>query len=119
MAGDQIFSGRAERFRDRIYGSAKGELRLELVWRDMLEHLPLQGAALDCWDAGGGTYWNEKRWQAPGPVLLDESGPDYKGEWHFVEVYVRLNSIADGIGQNDGVVQQWIDGESVFDEGGP
>lgn len=53
-ADDQVFSGRAERFRDRIYGSSKGTLRLELVWRDMLEQLPLQDEPLRCWDAGGG-----------------------------------------------------------------
>lgn len=54
MTGDQIFEGRAERFQNRIYGTAKGQLRLELVWRDMCEHLPLTGTALDVWDAGGG-----------------------------------------------------------------
>ena len=77
MAGDQIFSGRAERFRDRIYGSAKGELRLELVWRDMLEHLPLQSAALDCWDAGGGLGQISARLASLGHrVVLSEPAED-------------------------------------------
>ena len=53
MMSDHIFEGRAERFRDRIYGTAKGKLRLELVWRDMCEQLPLQGNALQRRSAEG------------------------------------------------------------------
>lgn len=54
MTEDQVFNGRAERFKDKIYGSSKGELRLALVWRDMQAQLPLQQSPLRCWDAGGG-----------------------------------------------------------------
>lgn len=77
MTSDQVFSGRAERFRDRIYGSAKGELRLELVWRDMLAQLPLQQTALDCWDAGGGLGQISSRLAALGHrVVLSEPAAD-------------------------------------------
>lgn len=53
---DISFDGRAERFVERIYGSAKGELRLALVWQDLCRSLPaLTGPApLRVWDAGGG-----------------------------------------------------------------
>jgi S-adenosylmethionine-dependent methyltransferase len=60
MSGDNRehagFEGRAERFVERIYGSVKGELRLQMLWDDMLGAIPPLAAAppLRVWDAGGG-----------------------------------------------------------------
>ncbi len=55
MIEDRSFDGVAERFARRIYGSPKGELRLQLIWRDMQETIPpLASAPLKVWDAGGG-----------------------------------------------------------------
>jgi len=53
---DVNFDGRAERFVERIYGSAKGELRLNLLWEDMLANIPTlgSGSPLRIWEAGGG-----------------------------------------------------------------
>jgi len=52
---DVNFDGRAERFVERIYGSAKGELRLSLLWEDMLANIPsLGGPPIRVWEAGGG-----------------------------------------------------------------
>lgn len=53
---DISFDGRAERFVERIYGSAKGELRLALLWEDMLAAIPplAEPGTLRIWDAGGG-----------------------------------------------------------------
>jgi S-adenosylmethionine-dependent methyltransferase len=50
------FDGRAERFVQRIYGSAKGELRLRMLWDDMLANIPAlqQPQPLRVWEAGGG-----------------------------------------------------------------
>lgn len=77
MSEDQVFSGRAERFKDKIYGSSKGELRLALVWRDMQEQLPLQQAGLHCWDAGGGLGQISARLAALGhQVCLSEPASD-------------------------------------------
>ena len=74
---DQIFSGRAERFRDRIYGRPKGQLRLELLWRDMCEQLPLAGAPLRVWDAGAGLGQISRRLVEAGHCLtLSEPAPD-------------------------------------------
>jgi PKD repeat protein len=73
------------------------------------------GHSTACWDAGGGTFWNEKTWAATRPYFLDAPGAGYKNDWHFVEVYVRLNSIVAGIGLTDGVVQYWFDGQVVLD----
>lgn len=74
---DQIFSGRAERFRERIYGRPKGQLRLELLWRDMREQLPLTGAPLKVWDAGGGLGQISQRLVEAGHrVTLSEPAAD-------------------------------------------
>lgn len=54
---DSSFDGRAGRFVERIYGSAKGELRLTLLWEDMCAFIPGlggEGAPLHIWEAGGG-----------------------------------------------------------------
>lgn len=77
MMSDHIFEGRAERFRDRIYGTAKGKLRLELVWRDMCEQLPLQGDALAVWDAGAGLGQISQRLAELGHrVIMSEPAAD-------------------------------------------
>ena len=77
MATDHVFEGRAERFRDRIYGTAKGKLRLELVWRDMCDQLPLAGNALRVWDAGAGLGQISQRLAAAGHrVILSEPSAD-------------------------------------------
>jgi hypothetical protein len=66
--------------------------------------------------ASGAVHWNGKMWTA-GQVYFDSSAgsPRYKGDWHLVEAYFRLNSIANGIGQRDGVLQYWYDGTLVID----
>lgn len=77
MSEDQVFSGRAQRFRDKIYGSSKGELRLALVWRDMQEQLALNDHTLTCWDAGGGLGQISARLAALGHrVCLSEPASD-------------------------------------------
>ncbi len=67
-----------------------------------------------CWNAGA-NYWNEKTFSAGQPYFTDAPGPGYKNDWHQVEVYVELNSIQGGIGQNDGVIRYWFDGDLVME----
>ena len=67
-----------------------------------------------CWNAGA-NYWNEKAFSASQPYFTDNPGPGYKNDWHHVEVYVELNSIQGGIGQNDGVIRYWFDGALALD----
>jgi hypothetical protein len=63
-----------------------------------------------------GTYWyNGKTWRSSQAVFVNAAGPNYKGDWHKVEVYFQLNSIVNGIGQRDGVAQYWVDGVLVID----
>jgi hypothetical protein len=62
----------------------------------------------------GGIHGNRKYWSASQPYFLDAPGPGYKNDWHHVEAYVQLNSIENGIGVNDGVIQYWFDGQLVI-----
>ena len=63
-----------------------------------------------------GTTWvNGKAWQSAGPVFLPNPGTGYKNNWNEVEAYFKLNSIVNGIGQPDGVVQYWFNGQLVID----
>lgn len=76
---DSSFDGRAERFVERIYGSAKGELRLQMLWDDMLENIPplRAGAALHIWEAGGGAGQMAGRLAAAGHrILLSDVSAD-------------------------------------------
>ena len=51
-----IFDDLADHFARKIYGSKKGNLRLTLLWEDMLQQLPVLtgGQPLDILEAGGG-----------------------------------------------------------------
>ncbi|HVX38570.1 MAG TPA: hypothetical protein VHB25_03270 [Gemmatimonadaceae bacterium] len=72
------------------------------------------GTPADCY-ANGGTWYNAKYWYSRIPIFVNAPGAGYKGDWHEVEAYVALNSIANGIGQRDGVAQYWVDGALVID----
>lgn len=67
----------------------------------------------DCYRAGS-TYRNGKSWKSKTINFTNNRGGSYKGDWHRVETFVKLNSIVDGKGVNDGVVQMWVDGKSVL-----
>lgn len=63
-----------------------------------------------------GTQWyNGKTWRSAQPAFVDATGPNYKGDWHKVEAYFKLNSIVNGIAQRDGVAQSWVDGVLYVD----
>ena len=67
----------------------------------------------ECFDFG--TYWyNDK--QLNGPVVFQPNpGPGYKSDWNFVEAYFQLNTIVNGVGQANGVVQYWFNGTLIID----
>ncbi len=79
MGTDIHFDQLAERFERKIYGSAKGELRLQLLWDDLLAVLPsLQdGPPLAVLDAGGGLGQLSLRLAALGHyvVLAEPAAP--------------------------------------------
>jgi hypothetical protein len=68
----------------------------------------------DCYRAGD-HYANGKLWEPDRVYFGDERGPFYKGDWHQVQAKFQLNSVKDGIGQRDGVIQYWFDGDLIMD----
>ena len=63
----------------------------------------------------GDVHWNGKSWDAEEACFSDERGPRYKGDWHHVKVKLQLNTVEDNIGQQDGIIQYWFDGELLMD----
>lgn len=75
MIADVIFDTLAERFERKIYGSEKGDLRLHLLWDDMLQTIPAlqEKTTLSVLDAGGGLGQISQRLAALGhQVILGE-----------------------------------------------
>jgi hypothetical protein len=68
----------------------------------------------NCYQAGG-SYVNEKKWKAASQLFTDAPGRSYKGDWHFVEAHIKLNTVAEGKGARDGVIQYWFDRQLVID----
>jgi hypothetical protein len=66
------------------------------------------GSARSCYNEG--TYWySSTEWKAPGTSVSANA-------WHHVEAYFQMNSISNGIGQPDGIMQKWVDGVPVIDK---
>jgi hypothetical protein len=66
----------------------------------------------ECFNSGG--WYNSK--QLTGPVTFQpNAGAGYKNNWNFVEAYYQLNTIVNGIGQADGVIQYWFNGTLIID----
>ncbi|HJQ54384.1 MAG TPA: Ig-like domain-containing protein [Gemmatimonadaceae bacterium] len=67
----------------------------------------------ECYDAGD--YWYNYK-QLSAPVQFQPSpGDGYKSNWNFVEAYVQLNTVVNGVGQPNGVIQYWFNGKLVID----
>jgi hypothetical protein len=67
-----------------------------------------------CYQAGS-SYVNEKKWKAPSQYFTDAAGPRYKSDWHFIEAFIKLNTVSNGKGVNNGVVQYWYDRQLIID----
>jgi hypothetical protein len=68
----------------------------------------------DCY-LSGTVYFNAKFWRSTAPYFESVPGATYKGDWHLVEAFFKLNSIVGGKGVNDGVIRYWFDGRLVID----
>ncbi len=68
----------------------------------------------DCY-LNGDAYWNGKFWETEDVRFGDEPGPRCKSDWHEVKVSLRLNTVRDGVGQRDGAMRYWLDGELLMD----
>lgn len=75
------------------------------------------GIATDCYALGGGLFNNGKVIRPAGniPAFAPTPGPGYKGDWHHVEVVLRMNTIVGGVGRTDGIAQYWFDGTLLID----
>jgi hypothetical protein len=62
----------------------------------------------------GTVHWNAKLWSAGQMFFENAPGPRYKGDWHLVESYFRLNSIVGGKGMKDGILRYWYDGNLII-----
>lgn len=67
----------------------------------------------DCYGPAGQKV-NGKLWRAPQVWFTNERGPRYKGDWHKVEAYIKLNSIVGGRGVADGVIRYFYDDQAVI-----
>ncbi len=56
----------------------------------------------------GNQYRNGKSWRASGTNLQRDS-------WQRVEAYIKLNTISNGKGVADGIIQYWLNGQLVMD----
>jgi uncharacterized protein YjdB len=74
------------------------------------------GYTPQCYNTGNNFYANGKVKQASQAYFLaNAAAPGYKGNWHKVEVYFKLNTISGGTGQLDGIAQYWFDGALIID----
>jgi hypothetical protein len=67
--------------------------------------------SVSCYPSGS-VYWNGTMWRGNTAVFFDAA---QKTNWHRVEAFFKLNSISNGIGQPDGVIRYWYDGQLVID----
>ncbi|MCI0559116.1 MAG: polysaccharide lyase, partial [Nitrososphaera sp.] len=63
----------------------------------------------------GSEYRNGKLWKAGKIYFSDTAGAYYKGDWHHVEAFFKLNTIVNGKGVADGVLKYWYDGQLIID----
>jgi hypothetical protein len=68
-------------------------------------------SGIDCY-LSGSVHWNGLIWKGATAYFFD---PSQKTNWHFIEAYIQLNSISNGIGQPNGIVRYWYDRQLVID----
>jgi hypothetical protein len=67
----------------------------------------------DCFSTGTNTWYSARFWDTPAEWFTDTAGPRYKGDWHKLEAYFELNTIVGSVGQPNGKLRLWLDGEKV------
>jgi hypothetical protein len=72
------------------------------------------GTSSDCY-LQNGTYRNGRWYRSAKQNFTNLQGPTYKGSWHKIEAYLKFNSISNGKGLADGVMQMWDNGNLVID----
>ncbi|MBW7997867.1 MAG: hypothetical protein FVQ81_15120 [Candidatus Glassbacteria bacterium] len=96
-------------------------LRLGQDLTAITENRAVAGANGDPDGHGGGYYMagtvhrNGRFLRPDREYFTSRPGPYYQGDWHHVKARFALNSIADGKGVADGIIQYWLDGELIMD----
>lgn len=67
----------------------------------------------DCFPNGDGTWYSSRSWGSSG-AFVDTAGPNYKADFHYVEVYFQMNSIQGGVGVPDGKIRWVQDGKTLI-----
>jgi hypothetical protein len=67
----------------------------------------------DCFPNGNGTWYSSRSWGSDG-AFADTPGPNYKADFHYVEVYFEMNSIQGGVGIPDGKIRWVQDGRALI-----
>ncbi|MBF0433340.1 MAG: carboxypeptidase regulatory-like domain-containing protein [Fibrobacteria bacterium] len=62
----------------------------------------------------GSQYLNLKSFSSGNNYFQDTPGKYYKNDWHFIEIYLKLNSIQGDIGLANGEIKYWYDGELIM-----
>jgi hypothetical protein len=62
----------------------------------------------DCFQSDATHWYSARAWDAPSSTNL------YDDRWHLVAALFRMNSISGGVGQVDGALRYWMDGELVL-----
>jgi hypothetical protein len=63
---------------------------------------------------GGTCHSNYKPFGKRIKYFQDTPGKYYKNGWHFIELYLRLNTISNNKGIADGIIKYWYDGGLVM-----
>lgn len=67
-------------------------------------------------EGGVGICYNTPPWYSAN--LWPDSTPSISiNEWHLVETYFKMNDVVGGVGLNNGVMQQWVDGTQIVNRG--
>ena len=60
-------------------------------------------------------WYNAKGLAGPMAFSPNPSSPGYKANWNFVEAYFQMNTVVNGVGQANGVMQYWFNGQLLID----
>jgi hypothetical protein len=66
-------------------------------------------------DCGQGICYNDSGWYSSNYWTTTQYAIP-KNQWSHIEVYFKMNSISSSVGQADGVMKMWIDGQNVFNK---
>ncbi|MFM2484109.1 methyltransferase domain-containing protein [Celerinatantimonas yamalensis] len=122
---DKNFNQLSSKFTQNIYGTIKGQIRVQVLMRDLLEHTPLATRKLRILDAGGGFGYLSQKLAAMGhevvlcdisETLLDKAAQNIAESEIPLSITLRhcaIQDLPDELGQFDIVlchaVLEWLE----------